>query len=267
MRSRGCREIGSPSRSCAPARSRDACRGRPRGPVGVLLRGPDALPRTRLAGWGRARRQGDGASAAAAGAGWRARAAGSRGSHCFGGPGARDAFELVLRAVTGDPYTLDLGLARPERRRAAERFRVRAGLPRARGDAHRAPRVHHRRVRRPRANRAAHARAGDAARHAQRRDGRARHARPADAVYLAEQRRQAASAAADCSSASLAASIPEGRLGQSGVQADDGLVVVNRDAVAPNAQTRAHGKAAADDRSVGVLSTPVAHTPIRDRAR
>jgi hypothetical protein len=40
----------------------------------------------------------------------------------FGGPGARDAFELVLRAVTGERYTLDLGLARPERGRAAEHF-------------------------------------------------------------------------------------------------------------------------------------------------
>jgi hypothetical protein len=40
----------------------------------------------------------------------------------FGGPGARDAFELVLRAVTGDRYALDPSLARPERGRAAERF-------------------------------------------------------------------------------------------------------------------------------------------------
>jgi hypothetical protein len=40
----------------------------------------------------------------------------------FGGPGARDAFELVLRAVTGHRYTLDPALARPERGRAAERF-------------------------------------------------------------------------------------------------------------------------------------------------
>jgi hypothetical protein len=40
----------------------------------------------------------------------------------FGGPGARDAFELVLRAVTGERYTVDLALARPERGRAAERF-------------------------------------------------------------------------------------------------------------------------------------------------
>ena len=40
----------------------------------------------------------------------------------FGGPGARDAFELVLRAVTGERYTVDPDLARPERGRAAERF-------------------------------------------------------------------------------------------------------------------------------------------------
>lgn len=40
----------------------------------------------------------------------------------FGGPGARDAFELVTRAVTGDRYTLDSALARPERGRAMERF-------------------------------------------------------------------------------------------------------------------------------------------------
>ena len=40
----------------------------------------------------------------------------------FGGPGARDAFEVVLRAVTGGRYTVDLALARPDRGRAAERF-------------------------------------------------------------------------------------------------------------------------------------------------
>jgi hypothetical protein len=32
----------------------------------------------------------------------------------FGGPGARDGFECVLRAVTGDRYTVDPALARPE---------------------------------------------------------------------------------------------------------------------------------------------------------
>ena len=40
----------------------------------------------------------------------------------FGGPGARDGFELVLRAVTDGRYTVDPELARPERGRAAERF-------------------------------------------------------------------------------------------------------------------------------------------------
>lgn len=40
----------------------------------------------------------------------------------FGGPGARDAFELVTRAVTGDRFRVDTALARPERGRALERF-------------------------------------------------------------------------------------------------------------------------------------------------
>jgi hypothetical protein len=40
----------------------------------------------------------------------------------FGGPGARDAFELVTRAVTGDRFRLDPALARPERGRLLERF-------------------------------------------------------------------------------------------------------------------------------------------------
>jgi hypothetical protein len=40
----------------------------------------------------------------------------------FGGPGARDAIELVTRAVTGDRYVVDQSLARPERGRAIERF-------------------------------------------------------------------------------------------------------------------------------------------------
>ncbi|MDP9384399.1 MAG: hypothetical protein M3P50_04045 [Actinomycetota bacterium] len=40
----------------------------------------------------------------------------------FGGPGARDGFELVTRAVTGGRYLVDAGLARPERGRALERF-------------------------------------------------------------------------------------------------------------------------------------------------
>ena len=40
----------------------------------------------------------------------------------FGGPGARDGFEAVTRAVTGDRFTLDPALARPERGRVLERF-------------------------------------------------------------------------------------------------------------------------------------------------
>jgi hypothetical protein len=40
----------------------------------------------------------------------------------FGGPGARDAFEMVTRAVTGDRYTVDAALTRPELGRARERF-------------------------------------------------------------------------------------------------------------------------------------------------
>lgn len=41
---------------------------------------------------------------------------------CFGGPGARDACEMVLRATTGDRYVVDLSLARPERGTALERY-------------------------------------------------------------------------------------------------------------------------------------------------
>lgn len=40
----------------------------------------------------------------------------------FGGPGARDAFEMVARAVTDDRYRVDPALARPEHGRARERF-------------------------------------------------------------------------------------------------------------------------------------------------
>jgi hypothetical protein len=40
----------------------------------------------------------------------------------FGGPGARDAFELVTRAITGDRFRVDPALARPERGRAREAF-------------------------------------------------------------------------------------------------------------------------------------------------
>ncbi|HYH88025.1 MAG TPA: hypothetical protein VEX67_02260 [Solirubrobacteraceae bacterium] len=40
----------------------------------------------------------------------------------FGGPGARDAFELVTRAVTDGRYDVDAGLALPERGWTRERF-------------------------------------------------------------------------------------------------------------------------------------------------
>lgn len=40
----------------------------------------------------------------------------------FGGPGARDAFEMVTRAVTGERFQVDPALARPERGRVLERF-------------------------------------------------------------------------------------------------------------------------------------------------
>jgi hypothetical protein len=40
----------------------------------------------------------------------------------FGGPGARDAFELVTRAVSGERYRIDPSLARAELGRARERF-------------------------------------------------------------------------------------------------------------------------------------------------
>jgi hypothetical protein len=40
----------------------------------------------------------------------------------FGGPGARDGFELVTRAVTEDRYVVDDSLARPELGSARERF-------------------------------------------------------------------------------------------------------------------------------------------------
>ncbi len=45
----------------------------------------------------------------------------------FGGPGARDAFEMVTRAVTGDRFRVDASLARPELGRARERFVFRLG--------------------------------------------------------------------------------------------------------------------------------------------
>jgi hypothetical protein len=45
----------------------------------------------------------------------------------FAGPGARDGFELVTRAVTEDRFVVDPALARPERGRALERFVFRLG--------------------------------------------------------------------------------------------------------------------------------------------
>jgi hypothetical protein len=40
----------------------------------------------------------------------------------FGGPGARDAFELVTRAVTEQRFVLEPSLTRPDHGRARERF-------------------------------------------------------------------------------------------------------------------------------------------------
>jgi hypothetical protein len=40
----------------------------------------------------------------------------------FGGPGARDGFELVTRAVTQDRFAVDRSLAQPELGRTRERF-------------------------------------------------------------------------------------------------------------------------------------------------
>lgn len=45
----------------------------------------------------------------------------------FGGPGARDAFELVTRAVTDDRFVVDPTLERAERGRTLERFVFRLG--------------------------------------------------------------------------------------------------------------------------------------------
>jgi hypothetical protein len=45
----------------------------------------------------------------------------------FGGPGARDAFEAVTRAVSDGRYAVDAALARPELGRARERFVFRLG--------------------------------------------------------------------------------------------------------------------------------------------
>jgi hypothetical protein len=45
----------------------------------------------------------------------------------FGGPGARDGFEIVTRAVSGERYVIDMDLARPDRGTALERFVFRVG--------------------------------------------------------------------------------------------------------------------------------------------
>ena len=43
----------------------------------------------------------------------------------FGGPGARDVFEMITRAVTGERFRVDPALARPERGRAMAAFAFR----------------------------------------------------------------------------------------------------------------------------------------------
>jgi hypothetical protein len=48
----------------------------------------------------------------------------------FGGPGARDALELVTRAVTEERFVVDLSLSQPEHGRARERFVFRLGYRR-----------------------------------------------------------------------------------------------------------------------------------------
>ncbi len=45
----------------------------------------------------------------------------------FGGPGARDGFELVTRAVTGNRFVVDAALAHPELGRERERFVFKLG--------------------------------------------------------------------------------------------------------------------------------------------
>ena len=49
----------------------------------------------------------------------------------FGGPGARDAFELVTRAVTGERYTVLPELARPERGNTLARYVFELSTPEA----------------------------------------------------------------------------------------------------------------------------------------
>jgi hypothetical protein len=47
----------------------------------------------------------------------------------FAGPGARDGFECVTRAVTGDRYVVDAALNRPERGAMLGRFVFELGAP------------------------------------------------------------------------------------------------------------------------------------------
>jgi len=83
----------------------------------------------------------------------------------FGGPGARDGFEAVTRAVTGERYVFDPELAWPERGMALERFVFRLSY---RERSVRQRRVHHA------GSQGAHCGGGELARPAQAGDGRPR---------------------------------------------------------------------------------------------
>ena len=105
----------------------DAYRGtRARADDRLLVRGHDEVPRSRLAGRRRAGLQGA----------WSARcrccrptarrsAARSSVRTSFGGPGARDGFEAVTRALTGDRYTVDAVARAPRARPRARALRLR----------------------------------------------------------------------------------------------------------------------------------------------
>ena len=90
------------------------------------------------------------------------------------GPGARDAFEMVTRAVTGDRYRVDPALARPERGRTLERFVFRLGYRDRSATLALARGLRDRRVHRPRPHRRPHAGAGAAPGRAQGGHGRER---------------------------------------------------------------------------------------------